>query len=88
MYRATLESILGFKLENNTLSINPSIPKEWPKFTITYRFKSSTYNIEVLNNQASSAIQVDGKSIDGKVIHLVDDGMVHEVTIFITIESL
>ena len=37
MYRAVLETILGLKIKNRTMTLNPRIPKEWNEFTLTYK---------------------------------------------------
>ena len=42
MYRAGLEWILGFRLEGATLVIDPSIPKSWPGFEITFQYPLRT----------------------------------------------
>lgn len=37
IYRAVLETILGLKIKNRTMTLNPRIPKEWNEFTLTYK---------------------------------------------------
>src|SRR5439155_6871369 len=49
MYRVWLEEVLGFKLRENRLSIEPAIPKDWPGFVITFRYGQTEYRIEVQN---------------------------------------
>jgi cyclic beta-1,2-glucan synthetase len=48
-YRAWVEEVLGLKIINNTLHINPVIPEHWEGFTIRYRYEEATYNITVEN---------------------------------------
>jgi cyclic beta-1,2-glucan synthetase len=88
MYRAGLESILGFQLQGSSLCIDPCIPAEWPGFEMTYRHKTATYFISVDNSSGASqgvvAIKLDGMNIDlqnGGVIPLVDDGNRHEIKV-------
>jgi cellobiose phosphorylase len=50
MYRVWLEEVLGFKLRKNRLSIEPSIPKHWPGFVVTFRYGQTEYRIEVQND--------------------------------------
>jgi cellobiose phosphorylase len=47
MYRAGLESILGFKLQGDRLRIEPCIPRWWREYEITYRRGQSTYRIVI-----------------------------------------
>ena len=49
MYRAGLESILGFKLRGSRLQIDPCVPRWWRDFEITYRRGLATYRIKVEN---------------------------------------
>lgn len=86
MYRAGLEYILGFSVKGDELTMNPQISPEWAQFTMTYRHKSSTYEIRVDNPGSYSngvkSIIVDGDDVtSSSAIHLVDDGKTHSVTI-------
>ena len=67
-YMAGIEYILGFKIENNTIKINPCIPKEWKEYEIKYRYKNVIYNIKVKNpegkNTGISKIIINGKQIE------------------------
>src|SRR5206468_5439421 len=49
MYQAGLESILGFKVRTANLLIEPSIPRSWPGYEFTYRYRSSRYEIVVVH---------------------------------------
>jgi cyclic beta-1,2-glucan synthetase len=85
MYRAGLESILGFKLRGDRLQIEPCIPRFWREFEIVYKRGSATYNILVENphglNRGVSRIEVDGVHTGAAQIELVDDGQQHNVRI-------
>ena len=48
-YKAGIEYILGLKIKNNTLSLNPCIPKDWKEFSIKYKFERSIYNISLFD---------------------------------------
>ncbi len=84
MYRVGLEDILGFRVEKDKLFINPSIPKDWEKYSIEYIYKDTVYNIEIKNlgkvNGGVSKILVDGTVTEGHV-NLVDDGEDHFVIV-------
>lgn len=81
MYRAGLESLLGFSLHANRLTIDPCIPASWEQFSITYRRGKTIFNITLLNNQNDAAIEVDHKVIDGTEIILVDDQREHNIVV-------
>lgn len=49
MYKAGIEYILGLKINNEILSINPSIPADWKEYSIRYEYKTSVYNIKIKN---------------------------------------
>jgi cyclic beta-1,2-glucan synthetase len=70
MYRIWIEEVLGFKRRGDELRIEPAIPEDWPGFTLTYRYGSTTYEIEV-----------DRAAGSGNVIRLVDDGGRHSVRV-------
>ena len=86
LYRAGLEWILGFRVRGTTLSIDPSIPRDWPSYSINFRYHSSTYQIRVKNSSRVSrgvaSISVDGHVLaDRANIPLADDGAAHQVSI-------
>ena len=83
MYRAGLESILGFKLQKDRLEIDPCVPRWWRDFEITYRRGRAVYRIKVENPLGVSrgvvSVEVDGEIKDS--IDLVDDEKTHHVRI-------
>ena len=83
MYRAGLESILGFKLRGNRLQIDPCIPRGWREFEIIYRRAKTTYRIKVENPMALHrgivTLEFDGRQLEGNEIALTDDGQTHSV---------
>ncbi len=86
MYRATLESMLGFRLRGERLVIDPCIPCAWPGFEIAFRHRSARYDISVENprgvSRGVSSVEVDGVSLDGDLaIVLADDGETHSVRV-------
>jgi cellobiose phosphorylase len=89
MYRVGLEGILGFTKRGDTLLVEPRVPVSWPEYTIEYRHGTSVYEIVVrtAGEGQSPGVSVDGRSVDGGVIGLVDDGARHVVTVLRTIES-
>jgi cyclic beta-1,2-glucan synthetase len=85
MYRAGLESILGFQLRADRLRLAPCVPRWWREFEITYRRGDTTYRIMVENPTAVSrgvaSVELDGKVLPGGEIPLVDDRVVHNVRV-------
>jgi cyclic beta-1,2-glucan synthetase len=80
MYRVWLEEVLGFKLRAGALIIEPVLPADWPGFDLTYRYRSSTYQIQVQKDGAPG-VTLDDRPLSGNEIALVDDGLLHRVTV-------
>ena len=84
LYRAGVEWILGFRVHGTTLSIDPCIPRNWPSYTIEFRYHSATYRVTVDNpssvTRGVALTELDGKLLRGPAtIPLVDDGAVHKL---------
>lgn len=84
-YKAGIEYILGFRIVNNVLEVNPCICKDWKEFSMRYKFGRSIYNIKVKNlsgkNCGVNRVVVNGDVVEDKKIKLVDDGKVNDVVI-------
>lgn len=52
---AGIENILGLKVENEMLKIEPSIPGKWEEYSIKYRYKASIYNIKIKNPEGRNS---------------------------------
>ena len=65
--------------------MNPRIPRDWPGFRFTYRFSSSTYEVEVQNpnhvDQGVQQVSLNGQALPDKVIPLSQDGGIYTVLI-------
>ncbi len=87
LYRAGLESILGFRVQGTVLLIEPCVPKSWPRFEIVFRYHSSRYEISVENpNGVSRGVvraEIDDTELAGNLarVDLVDDGATHLVRV-------
>jgi cellobiose phosphorylase len=85
MYRLGLEAILGFHRSGDMLEIDPCIPREWPGFSIKYRYGNTHYRLQIENsegvNQGVVNTFVNGESQENTAIKLVDDGSNHEIKI-------
>ena len=84
-YTAGIEYILGLKLRDNKLSINPCIPKDWKEYKIRYKYNNSVYHIIVRNpdekNTGIKKMYCNGQEIFAKEISLKDDGEIYNVEI-------
>jgi cyclic beta-1,2-glucan synthetase len=80
MYRVGLEAILGFRKRGQTLEIHPCVPASWSEYRVDYRFGRTEYAI-VVRRDGVSEVTVDGRTVDGGAIPLVDDGGRHEVQV-------
>jgi cyclic beta-1,2-glucan synthetase len=86
LYRAGVEWILGFRVRGMSLSIDPCIPRNWPSYSVKFRYHSSVYNIQVQNPsnvaRGVALTEVDGKILPGSAtIQLEDDGATHTIRI-------
>jgi cyclic beta-1,2-glucan synthetase len=85
MYRAGLESLLGFELRGESLRFNPCIPRDWREYEITYRHGKTSYRITVENpggvSRGVAAVELDGAPQAEFEIKLVDDGREHVVRV-------
>lgn len=84
-YDAVVEYILGFKIENRYLKIEPCISPSWKEYEIHYKFKTSMYNIKVKNpdgkiNEVKKFL-VNGEEVEDKKILLVDDGKIYNIEV-------
>src|SRR5260370_32030363 len=88
LYRAGLEWILGFRMRGMTFSIDPCIPRNWPGYSIDFRYHSATYQIRVDNPSSVSRgvalTELDGKLLPGCAkIPLASDGAVNPLNIVV-----
>jgi cyclic beta-1,2-glucan synthetase len=87
MYQAGVEGILGFRLRGTSLVIDPCIPRAWPRYEITFRYRSARYEIAVENpagvSRGVASTELDGVPVESAAIGiaLVDDGATHRVRI-------
>ncbi len=85
IYRVWLEEVIGFKRRGEKLRVDPVIPADWPSFRVKYRYRGSFYDITVDNpehvSQGVVSVEVDGASVEEKVIALRDDGQPHTVLV-------
>ncbi len=54
LYRVAIENILGLKLQDDVLTIDPCVPDEWKEFTVKYARPGATWTITVELDDHSS----------------------------------
>lgn len=85
-FYAITQYILGIQPDYDGLKIDPCIPKEWKKYTITRQFRGASYIIEITNpkgiNKGVKSMEVDGEIINGNIIPLHSTGT-HKVKIIL-----
>lgn len=84
-YKAGIEYILGLKIADGILKMEPCIPKEWKEYSIRYKYKNSIYNIFVKNpngkNTGVEKFVLNGLEISEKSTKLIDNERVNEIII-------
>jgi len=87
MYRAALESMLGFHLRGETLKIEPCIPRSWREFEINYRHGKALYQIKVENPTSVCSgvaeVRLDGEILPSKEIPLRINAQTYQVRIIL-----
>src|SRR3546814_20768602 len=76
MYRLVLESLLGLRLERDTLRLSPCIPAGWPGYRVRYRFRDTVSRIHVRQEAGQGApprLTVDGVANPGAAVPLFAD---------------
>ena len=82
MYRLITESLLGLRLEVDTLSFAPCLPADWPCFKLQYRYRETFYHITITQTHGAASgtsVTVDGVLQERAVIPMVDDHKEHTV---------
>ena len=88
MYRLLVESLLGIEREGTVLRLCPHPHRDWPEYTIRYRYYDTTYRITIHNPGHGvrepgpiRVMVVDGVAQADHAIPLVDDRLEHVVEI-------
>ena len=86
MQRVGVENILGVRVRNGMLHVDPCVPRGWPCYTVTIAWRSARYVITVDNSAHTGkgvvSISLDGASLPAaKPVTLADDGATHDVQV-------
>jgi cyclic beta-1,2-glucan synthetase len=87
LYRAGVEAILGLRLQGDFLVLDPCIPRAWPGFDMTLRYRGALYEISIHNPNSVSKgvaiVEMDGVAqpvSGGKArLRLRDDRIAHTI---------
>jgi cellobiose phosphorylase len=82
MYRLVVESLLGIERVGERLVLAPQLPRGWPGFRLTYRYRATTYAIEVRASD-TPLLRIDGVDVGGDTLPLGDDGKTHRVELHV-----
>lgn len=84
-YDAVVEYVLGLKIEDKYLYLNPCIASYWKEFEIHYKYKTTMYNIIVKNpegkNTGVKKFLLNDREILEKKVLLQDDGRIYNIEI-------
>jgi cyclic beta-1,2-glucan synthetase len=87
MQRAGVENILGLRIHGGSMSLDPCIPKAWPRFALRFRHRTTLYEVSVENpegvSQGVAAATCDGVALAARPVRLAlaDDGAVHRILV-------
>lgn len=73
-YKAGIEDLLGLKVEQGYLKIEPCIPKDWQEYQMKYQHEESNYNIIVKNPKGKncfvageSQVFLNGNEVENRI---------------------
>ncbi|MBN2078600.1 MAG: cyclic beta 1-2 glucan synthetase [Spirochaetes bacterium] len=90
MYRLIIESLLGLRLEKDTLHIEPCLHSDWDRFTVHYRYRETVYHItviKIIDDTGETGLTLNGIPQEGSALPLVDDREEHSVEVRIRATS-
>ena len=94
MYRLVVESLLGIALVSTDagarLVLKPCLPAGWPRCTVHYRYRTTTYEIEIVQEEGSareSELVLDGALQADDSLPLLDDARFHRVKLSLTLPA-
>ncbi len=84
MYRLIIESLLGLRLEKETLHIEPCLHSDWESFKVHYRYRETVYHITVIRiieDNGETGVTINGKPQQESALPLVDDRKEHSIEV-------
>jgi cyclic beta-1,2-glucan synthetase len=87
LYRAAVETLLGFTKRGDRLSFDPRIPSSWQGFEVEYQYGSALYRCRVENphgvESGVAEVWLDGTQLPNLCIPLREDGSEHSVRVIL-----
>ncbi|MEJ5351961.1 MAG: glycosyl transferase [Melioribacteraceae bacterium] len=84
---AISQYILGIRPDFDGLIVDPCIPDDWDKFSVTRKFRNSIYKITISNpdkiNKGVKSLYLDGKLLSSNKIPDLNDGKIHNVEVIL-----
>ena len=83
-YKAGIEYILGFRIEDNKIKFKPCVPKSWREYNIRYKYDRSIYNIKFCNsgeNVREIRVKVNGVECQNEIV-MDGSGKIYNVEVF------
>ena len=85
MQRAGVEGILGLRILDGALHVDPCIPRDWLGFEATIAWRSARYRVAVTNSgrvcRGVASVRLDGADAATGPVRLLDDGAAHLVEV-------
>ncbi|MDP9053607.1 MAG: hypothetical protein M3N93_04805, partial [Acidobacteriota bacterium] len=83
MYRIWIEEVLGLKVRGDRLTVEPSIPDEWPGFELTWRHGATIYEIRVTRDDRKgvTSLELNGEAVEGGFITLRDTAGTQRISV-------
>jgi len=79
MYRYSVESLLGLRVQGDQLHLAPCVPPDWDGYELRYRYRETMYAIVVRRTRGAPELLLDGQRQPGLTLTLADDGQPHRV---------
>lgn len=80
-YYIGVYEIIGLRKQGDTLTFKPNIPIPFDSFNLDYTHIDTIYHIEIIKSKKEKII-LDGKSIHGNILNLINDKKEHKVTVY------
>lgn len=85
MYEAGIKYLLGLRIENQKLKLEPCIPSHWKEYSIRYQYGASIYHIHVSNPEGKekgvTKFKVNEQEVPEKEIALNASGGIYRIEV-------
>ncbi|MCI8548827.1 MAG: hypothetical protein HFJ38_08120, partial [Bacilli bacterium] len=85
MYETGIKYILGLRIHQGKLCVEPCIPSSWKEYSIKYQYKNTKYHIQVNNPNGKvtgvTSFKVNGEKVEEKQIKLEENGGIYKIEI-------